>query len=183
MNKRPRELTPKQERFCREYLVDYNATQAAIRAGYSPRNADKAGPRLVGKSRVVARIDELLAPVLKELDIAKEKVLREVALIAFSRLDRVIDVTERGVQPIPWDRVSEDDLAAVAEASQTLSESGGSIRVRMHDKLKALERLGEYLGLWKGDALPAGLVEIHVNLVPAPESPEVASQERLGPGS
>ena len=45
-------LTPKQQRFVDEYLIDLNATQAAIRAGYSPKSADKIGPKLVGKSSI-----------------------------------------------------------------------------------------------------------------------------------
>src|SRR4051794_8716690 len=51
-------LTPKQQRFVREYLKDHNATQAAVRAGFSEKNADKIGPRLVGKSRVQKAIRE-----------------------------------------------------------------------------------------------------------------------------
>ncbi len=49
-------LTPKQARFVEEYLVDLNATQAAIRAGYSARNADKIGPELLGKTRVAEAV-------------------------------------------------------------------------------------------------------------------------------
>jgi len=166
----PKPLTPKQERFCREYLVDHCATKAAIRAGYSKHTADRIGPVLVGKSCVVARIAELEKPVVQQLEITKERVLREMALCAFGRLDRVVKIDEHGVQPIPWAKVDRDDLAAVAEASQTVSESGGSIRIKMHDKLKALQHLGEHLQLWKGNDLPAGVVEIRVNLVPVGES-------------
>jgi phage terminase small subunit len=55
------ELTEKQQRFVEEYLIDLNATQAAVRAGYSARNADKIGPRLVGKSGVAQEIAKRLA--------------------------------------------------------------------------------------------------------------------------
>ncbi len=50
------DLTPKQARFVEEYLIDLNATQAAIRAGYSARNADKIGPELLGKTRVAEAV-------------------------------------------------------------------------------------------------------------------------------
>ncbi len=49
-------MTPKQQRFVDEYLIDLNATQAAIRAGYSAKNADKIGPELLGKTRVAEAI-------------------------------------------------------------------------------------------------------------------------------
>lgn len=52
-------LTPKQAAFVREYLIDLNATKAAVRAGYSARTADKIGPKLVGKSSVAAEINKL----------------------------------------------------------------------------------------------------------------------------
>ncbi|NCB17068.1 MAG: terminase small subunit, partial [Synergistales bacterium] len=53
-------LTPKQAAFVREYLIDKNATQAAIRAGYSPRTADRIGPELLGKTRVEAEVNRNL---------------------------------------------------------------------------------------------------------------------------
>lgn len=54
----PRPLTPKQERFVAEYLIDLNATQAAIRAGYSVKTADRIGPELLGKTCVAAAIEK-----------------------------------------------------------------------------------------------------------------------------
>lgn len=175
MDSESAKLTPKRERFCQEYLIDHNATQAAIRAGYTKRSAQVTASRLLSNAMVQARLAELEAPILRLLEITREAVLREVALVAFSRIKSVVDVTERGVQPIPWDKVAEGDLAAVQEASQTVTESGGSTKVRMHDKVRALERLGDYLGLWWGDNLPAGPVEIRVNLVPVPKNPEDGS--------
>jgi len=163
-------LTPKQERFCREYCVDHNATQAAVRAGYTKRSAQVTSSRLLSNAMVHARVVELEAPVLKELDISKERVLREFALMGFGRINKVVEVDERGVHAIPWAKVSEDDLAAVQEASETVTAGGGSIRIKMHDKCPALTKLGEHLGLWKGNDLPAGVVEIRVNLVPVGES-------------
>lgn len=61
-------LTAKQQRFVEEYLVDLNATQAAIRAGYSAKNADKIGPELLGKTRVAEAINRPWPNVRAELE-------------------------------------------------------------------------------------------------------------------
>ncbi len=68
-------LTAKQERFCREYLVDMNATQAAKRAGYSPRTANEQGARLLANASVKPRIAELQAEVSERLDITVDDVI------------------------------------------------------------------------------------------------------------
>lgn len=71
----PDRLTPKQEIFVREYLVDLNATQAAIRAGYSEKNADKIGSELLGKTRVKAAVDAAISARSKKTEITAEWVL------------------------------------------------------------------------------------------------------------
>ena len=69
-------LTPKQDTFCREYLVDLNATAAARRAGYSARNADKIGSELLGKTGVAARISALQAEAAKRNEITLDDVIQ-----------------------------------------------------------------------------------------------------------
>ncbi len=71
-------LTPKQQRFVAEYLIDLNATQAAIRAGYTPTNADVTGPRMLGNVGVAHAIEAALAKRSGKLEITAEKVLRDL---------------------------------------------------------------------------------------------------------
>lgn len=71
-------LTPKQERFCQEYVIDCNATQAAVRAGYSAKTADVSGPRLLGNVRVGARIRELQVEGAKKINITREWITNEL---------------------------------------------------------------------------------------------------------
>lgn len=71
-------MTPKQERFVAEYLVDLNATQAAIRAGYSAKTANEQGSQLLAKLSVRAAVDEALAKRAGKLEITAEKVLRDI---------------------------------------------------------------------------------------------------------
>ena len=68
-------LLPKQERFCHEYVVDVNATQAAIRAGYSPKSAHVQASRLLSKANVAQRVEELKAEGTKRLDVRSEDVI------------------------------------------------------------------------------------------------------------
>ncbi len=72
---KPSKFTPKQERFCREYVVDMNATQAASRAGYSPRTANEQGARLLANASVKSRIAELQAEVAERLNITVDDVI------------------------------------------------------------------------------------------------------------
>ncbi len=83
-------LTPKQERFVAEYLVDLNATQAAIRAGYSPRNADVDGPRLLGNAGVAAAVERGKAKAIAKTGITAERVLAELEAMAFSSIDHYV---------------------------------------------------------------------------------------------
>lgn len=71
-------LTPKQERFVQEYLIDLNSTQAAIRAGYSAKTADRIGPELLGKTCVSAAIAEAKKSRAKRTEITQDMVVQEV---------------------------------------------------------------------------------------------------------
>ena len=77
-------LTAKQQRFCEEYVVDMNATQAAIRAGYSKNSASVIGSENLGKPNVVQCIAELKKALSESTAIRAERVLEEIASIAFS---------------------------------------------------------------------------------------------------
>ena len=76
-------LTDKQRRFVEEYLVDLNATGAARRAGYSEKTADRIGPELLGKSWVSAAIQEAINQRSRRTEITQDRVLNELAIVAF----------------------------------------------------------------------------------------------------
>ena len=71
-------MTPKQQCFVEEYLVDLNATQAAIRAGYSARNADKIGPELLGKTRVAEAIAEAIQARSERTEIDQDWIIKQL---------------------------------------------------------------------------------------------------------
>ena len=129
-------------------MVDLNATQAAIRAGYSPKNAQKIGSQLLDKTSVYSEIQRRMAQQSKRTGITADRVLRELAKIGFANSKNIIDPETGRIRP----GVSEDDMAAVASIKVKTSESDhGSSKereVKMMDKNRALELLGRHLGMW-----------------------------------
>ncbi len=153
-------LTAKQKRFVEEYLIDLNATQAAIRAGYSAKTADRIGPELLGKTCVSQAIKEALAEQSKRTGINADRIIRELAKIAFLNPTDVIDMAEATVKG----DANRDDTAAIASVKVKIipTETGEIVEreVKTYDKLKALELLGKHLGISR-DKLD---VNIDVNL-------------------
>lgn len=142
-------LTAKQDMFVQEYLIDLNATQAAIRAGYSPATAKEIGAENLTKPNVRARIDEALAERSRRTGVNQDRVIRELARIAFVNAEKVINTNDATVK----EDASEDDTAAIASVKvKTVSgeEFNSTEReIKFADKLKALELLGKHLGMFK----------------------------------
>lgn len=145
-------LTPKQERFCQEYLVDLNGTQAAIRAGYSPKTANEIAAENLAKPSIVARVAELQAERATRTQVTADRVVRELARIAFLDPRRVMAWGPDGVTLRPADELDPDDAAAVRAASQTVTQHGGTIKLELAPKIDALRLLGDHLGMWKAPA-------------------------------
>ena len=91
-----RGLTDKQARFVEEYLVDLNATQAAIRAGYSARTAEWIGPQLLGKNHVSSAIAMKMADRSKRTEITADLVMRDVEAI---KRDAMRESTDKDGNP------------------------------------------------------------------------------------
>lgn len=140
-------LTEKQQRFVDEYLVDLNATQAAIRAGYSIKNADKIGSELLGKTRVAEAVSEQMAERSRRTGVNQDRVVRELAKIAFVNLTDIVDGEGR-IRP----GAAEEDLACIESIKykRSDSDSGSSVEreVKVSSKVKALELLGKHTGMW-----------------------------------
>ena len=146
-------LTAKQKRFCEEYLIDLNATQAAIRAGY--KNSD-IGRRLVTKSHVSDYIEELRKEQSKRTEISADRVLAELAAIAFSDRTELAKVNDHGlVEFTPTDDLTESVKKVIAG----IEEGKYGTKITTYDKLKALELLGKHLGLFSAGADPTAALE------------------------
>ncbi len=137
-------LTPRQARFVQEYLIDLNATQAAIRAGYSPRRADVQGHSLLRNRKVRDAIERRQKKIGKKLELTQERVIEEYMKLAFVNAKEVFTWGPNGVELKSSDDLSDDIAAAVAEVSQT----NKGIRLKLHDKKGALDSLAKYLGMF-----------------------------------
>ena len=141
-------LTEKQRRFVDEYLIDLNATQAAIRAGYSVKTADKQGYQLLEKTRVAEAISEKMAERSRRTGVNQDRVVMELAKIAFVNAADVIDSDDATIKA----GATADDTAAIQSVKvkviPTKEGEGVEREIRINDKLKALELLGKHLGMW-----------------------------------
>lgn len=148
MSKRsPPRLTPRQERFVDEYLIDLNATQAAIRAGYSRKTADRIGPELLGKTCVSDAIQRRRRDRERRTEITQDRVLQELAAIAFARGTDYASVSPGGVVHIkPTDELNDTQKAAVL----SIKETQNGVEIKLADKVRALELLGKHQGLFDG---------------------------------
>lgn len=145
-------LTAKQKKFVEEYLIDLNATQAAIRAGYSPDTAKEIGCENLTKPNIKAEIDKAIAERSRRTGINQDRVLRELAKIAFVNPNDVINFSDATVK-----MTSEENLAAIAsvKVKKIPGEYGDATEreVKLYDKLRALDLLGKHLGIYdKKDA-------------------------------
>ena len=160
-------LTAKQKAFVAEYLIDLNATQAAIRAKYSEKTAEQAGSRLLTNVKVQEAVQEAMKNREQRTQITQDKVLNELAKIAFAngtdfaslmtgmKKEKVwneevqeyeeIEVERQFVQFIDTDTLPPNKKAAVA----AIKETRYGLAVESHDKVKALELIGKHLGMFK----------------------------------
>lgn len=142
-----KKLNERQLRFVDEYMVDMNATQAAIRAGYSPKTAYSIGVQLLKKLEIQAELQKKRDKLAQKLEISQERVINELAAVAFANGADYARITAQGyVEFIPTDDLPKEKLAAIAGIKS--SQSG--TEVKLGDKLRALEMLGKYLGLFDG---------------------------------
>jgi phage terminase small subunit len=146
---RDRRLTPKQQQFVEEYLVDLNATQASIRAGYSRRTAEWIGPQLLGKTHVQAAVQAAMSARAARTEVTQDRVVTELARVAFGDARKVMTWGPDGLTLKASSELTDEEAAFVAEVSETTTEHGGSLKLKTNDKLKALELLGRHLGMFK----------------------------------
>jgi phage terminase small subunit len=143
-----RRTDDRRDKFIAEYLIDLNGTKAAERAGYSTKAARQQGTYLLSIPSIRARIDAAQAERAKRSEITADRVIREVARLAFSDMRRYANWGASGVRMNESAVLSDDEAAAVAEVSETVTKDGGSQRFKLHDKAKALELLGRHFGLF-----------------------------------
>ena len=149
-------ISEKQQLFCQEYLIDLNATQAAIRAGYNSRSANKNAARLMVNDGIRDEISRLQEQRSKATGIAAEHVIRELAFIAFANIRSLFNADGTMIPVHELDEASARSIAAIDVVNEHINTDNGTttkrfkLKVRLNDKVRALELLGRHLGMFNG---------------------------------
>ena len=164
-----KKLTAKQQRFCDEYLIDLNATQAAIRAGYSEKTANEQGARLLANVSVQKYLQKRKTDRIERTEITQDMVLLELANIAFSNAADYAEVVERDAtiqcengavlplydekgNPVKYRTVEPVLTADLTEkqkrALSVIKRGRDGFEIKPYDKVRALELLGKHLGMF-----------------------------------
>ncbi|MBQ9741304.1 MAG: terminase small subunit [Kiritimatiellae bacterium] len=162
-------VNARRRQFCEEYLIDLNATQAAIRAGYAERYASTNAHKLLQITAIKEKIDELMAERAKRTEITQDRVLKELAIIAFSNAADYAAVIEREafmevdghqvklldddgnpimyrtVEPVLTDSLTDEQKRALS----VIKKGRDGFEVKPYDKVRALELLGKHLGMFQ----------------------------------
>jgi phage terminase small subunit len=149
-------ITAKQQKFVAEYLVDLNATQAAIRAGYSAKTAEQQGSRLLSNAKVAEAVQAGQGRIAAKLEITAEMVAAELAKIGFANMADYITIVG-GEPAVDLSNMTRDQAAAVQEVTvEDFKDGRGEdardvrrVKFKLSDKRAALVDLGKHLGMFR----------------------------------
>jgi phage terminase small subunit len=162
-------LTARQQRFVDEYLIDLNATQAAIRAGYSPKTARSISNENLTKPDIQAAIEKGMQARSGRVEITQDMVLRELAKIGFSDIRKVVRWGETMVRMVDGEEEQAEDMVPyhglalidsteiddnTAGAIAEVSQGRDGLKVKLHDKKGALVDIGRHLGMFAAPGHP-----------------------------
>ena len=142
-----KQLTALQERFVEEFPIDLNGTQAAIRAGYSEKSAAITASKLLSIAKVQDAIKEAKIARSLRTQITADRVLLEVSRLAYAHMGQFAVWNKDEASLVESEELTEDQLAAVSEVSDSRTRRGRQVKIKLHDKGKALELLMRHLGL------------------------------------
>ncbi len=164
------QLTDRQERFCREYVVDLNATQAAIRAGYSSKTANRIATKILSKAVIKKKIAQLQSEIAKRTEITADMVVRELAAIGFADVRECFDQLGNIINP----KKLPDSIAKVVAGIDVI-EVKKDVKVKklkLWNKVAALESLAKHLGMYQQES---GATAININVIDAKPGEDDAS--------
>jgi len=179
----PKDLTPKQKRFCEEYIKDCNATQSYIRAGYrgNETTARIEGCKLLAKPNIQAYLQRLQRARSSRVEIDADRVLKEYARIAFSNVTDVLSFDGGGVTIKDSKDLSQDVTAALDSIECVTIDSEASsrtaVKVKMHSKIVALGAIAKLIGMDK-EAMIKGVIAMGYDV----SDPRTGEKVEIGNG-
>jgi len=174
-------LNDKQEMFCREYLIDLNATQAAIRAGYSEKTANAQASRLLVNVNIQNRIKELKSNRNERVEVDADYVLKR--LVEIDQMDVLDILNESGdLKPVrDWPKAWRTTLSGLDVMSISAGEDGTDAllkKIKWPDKVKNLELLGKHVKVQAFKDQIEQKVEATHNIMPVPSCDNVDDWEK-----
>lgn len=181
-------LTPKQERFVAEYLIDLNATQAAIRAGYSAKTAGAVGHENLRKPEIAKAVQEAMKAREQRTEITQDRVLQELAKLGFANMHDYMRITPEGEPVADLSQLSRDQAAAITEFTvEDFTDGRGEdardvrrVKFKLADKRAALVDIGKHLGMFKDKVELSGADGGPIQTVTAVERRIVRPADRNG---
>ena len=171
----PMKLTPKQARFVQEYLIDLNAAQAAIRAGYSAKTARVIGHENLTKPDIAAAIEKARAKRAERAELTGDMVVDELRKIGFANMADYMKSTPEGDPYLDFSALTPAQTAALSEVTvEDYVEGRGEdarqvkrVKFKLHDKQAALVALARHLGMFDPKARQPLKVEVDIASVQA----------------
>ena len=144
-------MTDKQKIFADEYLIELNATRAYRKAYPNCKkdsSADAAARKLLGNTRIQKYISERMEERQKRTEVTQDRVVEELAAIAFSKATDYVEIRSNGVAGMVIIKPTSELLDTQVRAISGIKEGANGIEIKLNDKEKALELLGRHLGMW-----------------------------------
>jgi phage terminase small subunit len=155
---RPR-FTPMQRLFIEAYLIHKNATKAAIAAGFSERSANNQGTRLMANDAIRAEIEARLASTFDRYAITSDRIIRELAKIAFANIGDFIAVQDGGSAIVDFGTATREQMASLKSIEIDERTIDGAVpgvrkvKIAMSDKRQALMDLAKIARMLPADRL------------------------------
>lgn len=151
-----RKLSPKQKLFVDEYLIDLNATQAAIRAGYSKKTAGWIGNQLLVKTHIAQAVQKAMEKRSCRTEITQDRVLQELAKLGFANMADYMSIGAGGAPVLDFSKLTRDQAAALVEVTvEDFVDGRGEdardvrrVKFKLADKRAALVDMGKHLGMF-----------------------------------
>jgi len=167
------QITDRMKKFVDEYLVDFNATQAAIRAGYSPDTANEQGSQLLARPDIRELVAEGQKEVMERTQTFQDNAVDELKIVGFSDLADFLTVKEGGiVEQKSFDQLTKEQTKCIKKIKQvvrsthaadgSLLHQTATLEIELHDKLKALELLGRHLGMFNDTLRLEGALPLQI---------------------
>lgn len=157
-------LTVREARFIEEYLVDLCGAAAAVRAGYSPKRSNVRALLILRRPRVRAALKAAQEVRSKKVNITAERVLEELATIAFADVTSYLEQDKRGTKLKRFEDMPAGSTRALEGVSESRGPQGDRVAVKLNDKQRALDKLCAHLGICKEQLDLTGKVDTELTI-------------------